>query len=270
MKITGIKSWLCDAYRINMAFIKVETDEGVCGYGEASMGQFEYAVEGMVKDLSWKITGRDPRDVESIWHDLNRDAYWRGGPVLSSALAGIEMACWDIKGKLLGEPVWQLLGGKCRDAVPCYANGWFAGAKAPGEFAAMARSAVASGFKSLKWPPFWNQYRDISTEGLEGVVQCVAAVREAVGGSIGLMVECHGRFNFESALRIARRLEEFNILWLEEPLLPELQFSMHELRRKVNIPLGSRRTHLQQVPGYGINKAGVLRFYPAGYLPCRD
>lgn len=239
MKITGIKSWLCDAYRTNLAFVKVETDAGICGYGESSIGQFEYAIMGMFKSLEPKLIGRDPRDIEKIWHDLNRDSFWRGGPVLSSALSGIDMALWDIKGKLLHVPVWQLLGGKYRDKVLCYANAWFVGAKTHKEFAEKARIAVASGWKALKWDPFGSLYRDIGTRDLDRSVQTVAAVREAAGKDIDLMIECHGRFNFESALRIANSLEEFDILWLEEPLFPELQYTMPELRNKVKVPLAA-------------------------------
>ena len=241
MRITGIKSWLCDAYRTNLAFVKVETDAGICGYGESSIGQFEYAIMGMFKSLEPKLIGRDPRDIEKIWHDLNRDSFWRGGPVLSSALSGIDMALWDIKGKLLDVPVWQLLGGKYRDKVLCYANAWFVGAKTPEEFATKAKTAVDSGWKALKWDPFGSSYRDISTRDLDRSVRCVAAVREAAGKDTDLMIECHGRFNFESALRIANSLEEFHILWLEEPLFPELQYTMPELRNKVKVPLAADR-----------------------------
>ncbi len=239
MKITGIKSWLCDAYRTNLAFVKLETDEGVHGYGEVSIGQFEHAIMGMVKDLEPKIIGRDPNDVEKIWHDANRDSYWRGGPVLSSALSGIEMACWDIKGKKLGVPVWQLLGGNCRDRVPCYANAWFVGAKTPEEFGIKAKMAAEAGWKALKWDPFGSLYRDISSADLEKSVRCVAAVREAAGDNVDLMIEGHGRFNFEAAFRIALRLEEFGVLWFEEPVFPELQLSMADLRRKVRVPLAA-------------------------------
>lgn len=239
MKITGIKSWLCDAYRTNLAFVKLETDEGIHGYGEVSIGQFEHAIMGMVKDLEPKIIGRDPNDVEKIWHDANRDSYWRGGPVLSSALSGIEMACWDIKGKKLGVPVWQLLGGSCRDRVTCYANAWFVGAKTPEEFGIKAKMAAEAGWKALKWDPFGSLYRDISSTDLEKSVRCVAEVREAAGDNVDLMIEGHGRFNFETAFRIALRLEEFGVLWFEEPVFPELQFSMADLRMKVRVPLAA-------------------------------
>lgn len=260
MKITGIKSWLCDAYRTNLAFVKVETDEGICGYGESSIGQFEYAIMGMFNDLKPKLTGRDPLNIEGIWHDLNRDSFWRGGPVLSSALSGIDMALWDIKGKLLNVPVWQLLGGKYRDKVPCYANAWFVGAKTPEEFAEKAKTAVASGWKALKWDPFGSLYRDISTAELDKSLECVAAVREAVGNEIDLMVECHGRFNIESAVRIAHGLEGLNILWLEEPLFPELQYEMPGLRKRVKVPLAAGERLYNRYQAMDFIKRGCADF----------
>jgi galactonate dehydratase len=131
------------------------------------------------------------------------------------------------------------LGGKCRDKILCYANAWFVGAKTPDEFAAKARQAAALGWKALKWDPFGSLYRDISTKDLDKSIQCVAAVRDAVGNDIDLMVECHGRFNFESALRIANSLESLNVLWMEEPLFPELQYTMPDLRRKTKVPLAT-------------------------------
>ncbi len=239
MKITGIKKWLVDAYRTNFAFIKIETDEGVHGYGECSIGLHENAIMGMIEDLTPSLLGRDPRDIDALTHDLYRDSFWRMGPVLTSALAGIEMACWDIKGKWLGQPVWQLLGGQCRDRVRCYANAWFVPAKTPEEFAAKAREAVALGWKALKWDPFGSMYRDITTAELREAIRCVAAVREAVGDSIDLMIEGHGRFNVETAVRVAVALQPFNILWFEEPLFPELFEGLAHLRRRVQVPIAA-------------------------------
>lgn len=239
MKITAIKKWLCDAYRTNLAFVKIETDEGLHGYGEATIGLHENAVMGMIDDLTPSLLGRSPLDIESIGHDLYRDSYWRSGPVLTSALAGLEMACWDIKGKWLGQPVWQLLGGQCRDRVRCYANAWFVPAKTPEEFADKAREAVARGWKALKWDPFGKLYRDITGGELRDAIRCVAAVREAVGDSIDLMIEGHGRFNHESGLRIAVALQPYNVLWFEEPLLPELFDGMAGLRSRVPVALAA-------------------------------
>lgn len=260
MKITKIKTWLCDAYRTNFAFVKIETDEGLCGYGESSIGQFEHAIAGMFKDLERKLVGQDPRDIDRILHDLNRDSFWRGGPVLSSALSGIDMALWDIKGKILGEPIWQLLGGKCRGRVSCYANAWFVGAKTADEFAVKAEIAVKQGWSALKWDPFGSCYRDIRTADLDKALACVSAVREAVGKEIDLMVECHGRFNLESAIRIAKGLEEFDILWLEEPLFPELQYQMPVLRKKVKVPLATGERLYNKYQAMDFIKQGYADF----------
>lgn len=252
MKITTIKKWLCDAYRTNLAFVKIETDEGLHGYGEASIGLHENAIMGMIEDLAPSLVGRNPLDIESLCHDLYRDSYWRIGPVLTSALAGLEMACWDIKGKMLGQPVWQLLGGQCRDRVRCYANAWFVPAKTPAEFAAKAKEAVARGWKALKWDPFGSLYRDITGSELRDSICCVAAVREAVGESVDLMIEGHGRFNMESALRIAEALKPLGVLWFEEPLFPELLEDLADLRRRVPVPIaaGERIYHRYQARDY--------------------
>jgi L-alanine-DL-glutamate epimerase-like enolase superfamily enzyme len=152
MKITCIKTFVCDAYRTNFIFVRIDTDEGVHGVGEATMSFGENAAVGCIKDLEPGFIGQDPLAIDRLWHDNYRDSYWRGGPVLMSALSGLEMACWDIKGKVLKQPLWQLLGGKFRDRVPCYANAWFVLARTPAEFAAKAREAAQAGWKALNLP----------------------------------------------------------------------------------------------------------------------
>src|SRR5690606_4151138 len=159
MKITGVETFLCHAYRTNWVFVKVMTDQdGLYGLGEATLEYKEQTAAMACKELERVIKGCDPHAIEAVWHKVYRDSYWRGGPVLMSALSAIEMALWDIKGKDLGVPVYQLLGGKVRDAVPCYANGWFAPAKTPAEFAEKAAIAVDQGFKAIKWDPFGSSY----------------------------------------------------------------------------------------------------------------
>ena len=122
MKITAVKTFLCNCYRTNWVFVKVETDTGPCGWGEATLEYREPTVAAAIHDLESWLLGKDPANIELFRHDCYRDAYWRGGPVLMSALAGVEIALWDIKGKRLGVPVYELLGGKVRDNVRCYAS----------------------------------------------------------------------------------------------------------------------------------------------------
>lgn len=237
MKVTAIKTFVCHAYRTNWVFVKVLTDDGLHGVGEATLEMRELTVATACRELERYLVGRDPMNIEAFWHDAYRDAYWRGGPVLMSALAGVEMALWDIKGKALGVPVWQLLGGLVRDRVPCYANGWFAGATRPDEFAAKAREAVKMGFRGLKWDPFGSAYMNISKPELCGALACVQAVVAAVGPEVDILIEGHGRFNVPTAVRIGRALEEFDITWFEEPIPPDNPEALAELKRRIRVPI---------------------------------
>ena len=237
MKVTGIETFVCHAYRTNWVFVKVATDAGLHGVGEATLEMRELTVAEACRELGRTLVGRDPFNIEAFWHDAYRDAYWRGGPVLMSALAGVEMALWDIKGKALGVPVWQLLGGQVRDRVPCYANGWFAPAVRPAEFAEKARLAVAQGFRGLKWDPFGSAYMNISKPGLREAVACVQAVVEAVGPEVDILIEGHGRFNVPTAVRIAHALEDCDLTWFEEPIPPDNPAALAEIRRRVRVPI---------------------------------
>lgn len=237
MKVAAIETFVCHAYRTNWVFVKVRTSEGLHGIGEATLEMRELTVAQACRELERYLVGRDPFDIEAFWHDAYRDAYWRGGPVLMSALSAVEIALWDIKGKALGVPVWQLLGGKVRDRVPCYANGWFAPAVTPDEFAEKARGAVARGFRGLKWDPFGQAYRSIEKPVLRQALACIEAVVGAVGPEVDILIEGHGRFDIPTAVRIARALEEYDVTWFEEPVPPDNPEGLAELKRRVRVPI---------------------------------
>ena len=237
MKVTAIKTFVCHAYRTNWVFVKVMTDSGLYGVGEATLEYREPTVVQAIMELERYLIGKDPHNIEAFWHDACRDAYWRGGVVLMSALAGVEMALWDIKGKDLGVPVYKLLGGKVRDSVKCYANGWFAGAKTPEEFAEKAKIAVENGFSGLKWDPFGKAYVNIDPKSLNDALFCVAAVKDAVGDKVHLIIEGHGRFNVPTAVRIGNALEKFGILWFEEPIPPDDKKGIAWVRSKISTPV---------------------------------
>lgn len=237
MKVTAIKTFVCHAYRTNWVFVKVMTDSGLYGVGEATLEYREPTVVQAIMELERYLVGKDPHNIEAFWHDACRDAYWRGGVVLMSALAGVEMALWDIKGKDLGVPVYKLLGGKVRDSVKCYANGWFAGAKTPEEFAEKAKIAVENGFSGLKWDPFGKAYLNIDPKSLNDALDCVAAVKDAVGDKVYLIIEGHGRFNVPTAVRIGNALEKFGILWFEEPIPPDDKKGIAWVRSKISTPV---------------------------------
>ncbi len=239
MRVTAIETHVCHAYRANWVFVKVLTDSGLYGVGEATTETRELSVVTAIQELERHIVGRNPHDIEAFWHDAYRDTYFRGGPILMSALAGVEMALWDIKGKDLGAPVYQLLGGQVRDAIPCYANGWFAPAKTPAEFAAKARVAVDAGFRGLKWDPFGKAYMNLTKQELHAALDCVEAVADAVGDRADILIEAHGRFNVPTAIRIGRALERFDVLWLEEPIPPDSQGGLAEVRRSIRVPVAA-------------------------------
>ena len=242
MRIIDIKTFPVDCFRTNWVFVKVYTDEGITGVGEATLEYKEKALIGAVEHIKGSLVGQNPLNIEKIWHDTYRDAYWRGGAVLMSALSAVEMALWDILGKALNVPIYQLLGGKVNDKVRIYVNGWFAGAKEPKEFAEKAKIAVERGVTAMKWDPFGKNYMEISNAELDKALQCVAAVREAVGDQIDLLIEGHGRFNVPTGIKIAKELEQFKPMFFEEPVPPDNLDALKEVKTKspVAISAGER------------------------------
>ena len=242
MKITDVKTFVVDCFRTNWVFVKVYTDDGICGVGEGTLEYKEKALCGAVEHLKNYLIGKDPRQIERLYHDIYRDAYWRGGAVLMSALSAVECALWDILGKSLGVPVYQLLGGKANDECRIYVNGWFSGAKTPDEFAEKAKIAVQRGVTAMKWDPFGKSYLQISNKDLDTALECVAKVREAVGNQVDLLIEGHGRFDVPTGIKIAKELEQFKPMWFEEPVPPNNLEALKAVRDKspVAISAGER------------------------------
>lgn len=242
MKVTDIKPFVVDCFRTNWVFVKVYTDEGIDGVGEATLEYKEKALLGALEHIKEYLVGKNPLDIEAHWHSIYRDAYWRGGAVLMSALSAVEMALWDILGKHLDVPVYQLLGGRVNDKVRIYVNGWFSGAKTPEEFGEKAKIAVQHGVTAMKWDPFGKVYLDISNRELDTALECVAEVRSAVGDSVDLLIEGHGRFNIPTAIKIAKELERFGPMFFEEPVPPDSLDALKAVRDKspVAIAAGER------------------------------
>ncbi len=256
MKVTDIKTFVVDCFRTNWVFVKVYTDEGISGVGEGTLEYKEKALLGAVAHIKSYLLGKDPRQIEKHFHDIYRDAYWRGGAVLMSALSAVETALWDILGKSLNVPVWQLLGGKVNDDCRIYVNGWFAGAKEPEEFAGKAAEVVKRGITALKWDPFGKNYRQIASAELDKALRCIAAVRAAVGDGVDLLIEAHGRFDVPTAVGIAREIAPFKPLFLEEPVPPDNLRALAAVREKSPVAIAAGERLYTR---YGYNELFALR-----------
>jgi galactonate dehydratase len=239
MKITDIKTFVVNCYRTNYTFVKVYTDEGLTGVGEGTLEYKERSVAAAVEDIRDYLTGKNPLEVEKHAFLLYRDSYWRVGPVLQSALSAVEMALWDITGKYHNVPLMELFGGPVRDEVKFYANAWFVGAKKPDEFAGFAKKAVERGVRALKWDPFGQSYLHMEPADFHQAIDCVAAVREAVGSEVDLLIEGHGRFDIATALRIAKAIEPYDPLFFEEPVPPDSFEALAQVRRKSPVPIAA-------------------------------
>ena len=239
MRVTGIETHFCWGGRTNWTFVRVDTDAGLYGWGEATLEGKEKTVAEGVQELARYLVGQDPFQIERHNHFMYETPFWRGGPVLGSAIAGIDQALWDIKGKALGVPVYELLGGAAHDRIRYYANGWFRGAQSVDDYAAAAKAAVARGATALKWDPFGPGGLFADSAILQAAVDCVAAVREAVGPAVDLLIEVHGRLSPANAIRVARQLERYDPFCYEEPVPPEHMSELALVARSTAIPIAS-------------------------------
>ena len=243
MKITDIKTYLVEAHRRNWVFIEVETDENITGVGEATIEPFERTMVTLIEDYKRTVIGKDPREIEYLWEDRYRGQFLRSDLLVNVALSAIEIACWDIKGKALGVPCYELFGGPVRQSIPAYGNYWFMktkmGKTSVGEYAESAARAVENGFRALKWSPFGYAAHSMTPEQETITIECVRQVREAVGPDIWLMVDAHGRFDLPQARRLAKKLEEYDLYFFEEPLPPENLDAYVELKRSTTIPIAT-------------------------------
>ncbi|WP_396667596.1 galactonate dehydratase [Microbacterium sp. R86528] len=199
-------------------FVRIETDDGLVGWGEPVVEGRAHTVRGAVEELSANIIGRDPSRIEDIWQELTRSGFYRGGPVFSSAIAGIDQALWDIAGKRLGVPVHELLGGAVRDRARVY--GWIAGDR-PADIAAEAQLRLEQGFDCVKMNGSAELTAIPSPREIRSVIERAEAVRAAMGDA-DFALDFHGRFSPAMARRVLPFLEPLYPFFVEEPVVPEL------------------------------------------------
>jgi galactonate dehydratase len=239
MKIIAQKVFIANVSRTNFVFVKLFTDDGVEGVGEATLEWKTKTVVAALEDLERAVIGRDPFAVDATIEQLHRDSYWRTGAPFRTALGAIEAALLDIKGKALGVPVYELLGGKHRNKVKCYANHWFHRASTPESYADNASKAVAMGYRALKWDPFDIADLEMDRRQRRQAIEIVEAVRSAVGPDIDLMLDVHGRLNVPTAIAMCRELARFDLTWIEEPTPPESIDALADVRAHSPVPIAA-------------------------------
>lgn len=232
-KITGLELFTVPP---RWLFLKITTSEGICGWGEPVVEGHADTVRACVEEMAEYLIGRDPHQIEDIWQTLYRAGFYRGGPVLMSAIAGIDQALWDIKGKLLNVPVYQLLGGACRDRLKVYS--WIGGDR-PSDVASAALEKKRQGYSAIKMNATEEMHYIDDFAKVEAVCARVAAIRETAGGDMGIAVDFHGRVHRPMAKVLAKELDAFHLMFIEEPVLPENQEALREISRYTSTPIAT-------------------------------
>ena len=255
MKITRAKIYRVDIGGRRPVLLELFTDQGYTGIGEAAVayGVGHTAAAGMIQDLvEALVLGKDPFNIEAIWHDMYDHTFWAkgGGSIVFPAMSAVETALWDIKGKALGVPVYEMLGGKFRDKVRVYANGWSFHCRRLEDYAREAEQVVKQGYTALKFYPLARpdagphgnirhvSLRSIDRAGEKWAVESVKAIRDAIGPEIDLMVDLSAELTTDVAIRLGRQLEEFGLYFLEEPVDPFDVEALKKVSEHVNIPIG--------------------------------
>jgi galactonate dehydratase len=258
--------------RVGWVFVQVETDEGITGTGECTNWprNGDILVSHGIETIKDAIIGRDPNHIEAIWQEIYRNYTYLGsrGPI-TTLISGIDIALWDIKGKALGRPIYDLLGGPVRDDIPLYTHPAYG---TPEAMAESSREAVDEGYVALKTDPFWEEMGKYHTARMSGYISkqgehrgadIIAAIRDEVGPEVEIMIDAHGHYDVASAIRCAKALEPYNLTWFEEPVPPEGYEALRQVRDSVNVPIctGERfYTRWDFLP--------VLRDRLADYLMC--
>ena len=244
MKITEVQTFIVGNPWKNWVFVRIHTDEGVTGVGESSGGLRAEAVAAEIRALGGLLAGEDPRHPERVWQKMYKGLFLNGSPAASA----IEIACWDVLGKSLGVPLWQLLGGKQRPRLRVYANGWYQGPRGPSFVAEAAAGVKEKDYTALKYDPFGTAHRSIDRDEERLSLGLLHAVREAVGDDVDILVEGHDRLGVSSAIRVGKQLEELGAMWFETPVMSTDIPATVEVARAIDVPVavGERYHRLSQ------------------------
>jgi galactonate dehydratase len=237
MKITDVTTYIVGNPWKNWVFTRVDTDVGVHGIGEATLNGFAKTCEAAIHELKRFVIGEDPFDVENHTLKLFREVYSDGGQIQGAALSGIEFACWDIMGKVTHKPVYKLIGGRCHERLRGYANGWYRGPREPQSFHDKAKEVVSRGYTALKFDPFGAAWRVVDRVDFALAIEIIAAVRDAVGSNVDIMIEAHNRFSPHVALQFADAMAQYKPTWFEAPVPPQRISQMVEVAKRSPVPV---------------------------------
>ncbi len=239
MKIVKLESFLTNCGLRNYLFVRLTTDSGLTGLGEATLEWQEEAVRTLLHEWAEeRILGACPYDIEQVFGNLIRDQY-QGGATVMTVISALEIACWDIVGKACAQPVYRLLGGRAREELPAYANGWYGGARTAQDYADKAREVLARGYRAMKFDPFEQAWKDMDEAQMRSAQAVVEAVRAEVGEDVGLMIEVHGRLSVGCAIEMGRRLAHLKPAWYEEPVTPNSLDLLAEVKRALPFPIAA-------------------------------
>lgn len=240
MKISRLTPLVLGTPWRNLIYLKLETDEGLVGYAEARSVNRTEAVLGYLEGIGRRyVLGSDPFRIEELVQRIFVGDFARVDDIAGIGIALVETACWDILGKALGQPVYQLLGGAVRDKIKAYANGWYAVERTPDAIAEEAKKVIAKGYRALKIDPFGAGLYEMERAEKNHSISIIEAVRGVVGPDVEILVEMHGRFSPATAIDIARDLEPFRPSWVEEPVPPDNIEAMAKASAKIRIPVAT-------------------------------
>ncbi|WP_213818240.1 galactonate dehydratase [Garciella nitratireducens] len=254
MKITSLEVY---QLKPRWIFIKINTDEGISGWGELISGTRTETVCAGVKEIGNCIIGRDPRNIENIWQRIYR-FFFRGGPISMTILSGIEMALWDIKGKYYNMPIYEFLGGKARDKIMVYS--WIGGDR-PSDVSTEALSRKEMGFKAVKMNATDELHYIDSFKKVEEVLERIDSIRKAVGKEIEIGIDFHGRVHKAMAKVLAKELEPYRPMFIEEPILPENNEALTEISKYTSIPIATGERLYTRWGFKDVIKSGVVDIF---------
>ena len=248
MKIIGYQTYVVATPWRNLTYLILETDSGLTGVGEARVLGKTHTVLEYLRDARRHFVGHDVFDIEALYRRFTLLDFGSPGEIVMTALALVEMACWDIIGKQANLPVYQMIGGKVHQRIPAYANGWYTGERSPEAFAAAAQKVMDKGYRGLKFDPFGNGDLELTRPEYHKSLALIEAVHSVTGNEAQMFIEMHGRFAPHQAVEIAREIEKYHPGWIEEPCRPEDIPALRYVMEHTTIPIatGERLYHSGQ------------------------